>query len=160
MTRPVLWVTMGVPGAGKSTWSRRSGLPVVSLDWLRRDRELAASDVVPWAQRRVAETLAAGESCVVDGCNTLARHRAVWLAMARRTDAEARLVCVPCSPAVAWSRQARRPEGQRVPRQVIARYAQQYAAALPLLAREGWHSIEVVADGGERTCAQAPGAAP
>lgn len=80
-------VTMmsGLPGSGKDTWlaRNRDDLPVVSLDEVRRELNVAPTEnqgrVAQQAQERCREYLRAGQSFAFNATNTMRQTRTRWL---------------------------------------------------------------------------------
>ncbi len=75
----------GLPGAGKDTWlaQHRSDLPVVSLDDLREEINVAPTDnqgqIAQLAQERCRELLRSGTSFAFNATNTIQQTRSRWL---------------------------------------------------------------------------------
>lgn len=83
--KPILYLTVGLPRSGKSTWARQSGLPVVCPDEIRLalhgQRFVASAEPTVWATAKlmVAALFGAGHySVVLDACNTTALRRGEW----------------------------------------------------------------------------------
>jgi len=78
-------MTSGLPGAGKDTWlaAHRPGLPVVSLDELRVELDVAATDaqgaVVQLARERCREHLRARRSFAFNATNLTRAMRRRWV---------------------------------------------------------------------------------
>jgi predicted kinase len=101
MTRPVLWVTRGLPGSGKTTWAHSTGLPVVSRDkvrrWLRPHGDFphgspTHEDLVTLAHTAmVTALLEVGHSVVCDDTNLVPEHVQVMAEVAELTGAQLRI---------------------------------------------------------------------
>jgi predicted kinase len=81
----LLYLTVGLPYSGKSTWARESDLPIVSPDAIRvalhGQRFISSAEPVVWATARlmVAALFEAGHDLVVlDATNTTRQRRAEW----------------------------------------------------------------------------------
>ena len=75
----------GLPGSGKDTWlsQHRSDLPIVSLDEIRGELEIAPTEnqgeVAQLARERCRELLRAGTSFAFNATNTLKQTRGRWI---------------------------------------------------------------------------------
>lgn len=75
----------GLPGSGKDTWlsQHRSDLPVVSLDELREELEIAPTEnqgeVAQLARERCRELLRAGTSFAFNATNSMKQTRGRWI---------------------------------------------------------------------------------
>ena len=83
--RCTVTVMSGLPGSGKDTWlaANRSGLPVVSLDDIRDELDIAAvenqGEVIQLARERCRELLRSGQSFAFSATNLLRPTRQRWL---------------------------------------------------------------------------------
>lgn len=144
---PTLTVTMGLPGSGKTTWAREQSGIHVGTDAARTQRDwTAALDTIDDAARRTRDHLRAGHDVTVDPCAISQAQRQQWLAIARDAGARARLVVVHTPAVECERRNMARPIGERVPYQRMARYQQQWAAALRAVEHEDWDDIVHVGD--------------
>ena len=143
----MLWVTMGMPGAGKTTWARRhateTGATVISSDAIRTD------DVNPkqWFMRMhssVEACLLEGTDVVVDACNTTTDQRRRWLEQGKRHNARCTLVVLATPGKTALERNLQRPSGQQVPHAKMLRYSEQFASATIVARSEAWDDVLVV----------------
>ncbi len=84
--KPVLILTVGLPQSGKSTWARKQGVPVVSMDAVRM--AMHGKPFIPEAESWVhlqTKTMVkalfyAGHFVVIlDACNHTCQSRASWL---------------------------------------------------------------------------------
>lgn len=82
---PLLIATVGLPYAGKSTWARQTGLPIVSPDAIRRAlhgrRFLDPAEPMVWTLARymVRALFAAGHDRVIlDATNSTEARRSEW----------------------------------------------------------------------------------
>jgi predicted kinase len=113
----------GLPGSGKDTWlaRHRPKLPVVSLDDLRADLDVKASEnqgkVVQAARESCREHLRARRDFAFNGTNTVRQTRKRWIDLFAEYGARVELVYVEPPLPVILQQNERRPKP--VPRQVI-----------------------------------------
>lgn len=118
----------GLPGAGKDTWlaAHRPGLPVVSLDDIRADLDVAPTDdqgeVVQAARERCREHMRAGRDFAFNATNTVRQTRARWIDLFAGYGARVELVYLEPPLDVIHRQNAARKPG--VPRRVIDRLAE------------------------------------
>jgi predicted kinase len=125
-------VTMmsGLPGGGKDAWLavNRPGLPVVSLDDLRGELHVGASDdqggVIQTARERCREHLRSGRSFAFNATNLLRQTRRRWIDLFADYDARIEVVYVepPLPVILEQNRRRERPVPERVIRGLAARY--------------------------------------
>jgi predicted kinase len=123
-------VTMlsGLPAAGKDSWlaANRPGLPVVSLDGLRSELGVDATDdqgsVIQATRERCREQLRAGRSFAFNTTNLLRQTRRAWIDLFAGYDARIEIVYIEPPLRVILSRNARRTNP--VPDRVILRLAE------------------------------------
>ena len=78
-------IMSGLPGSGKDTWiqANRSEIPVVSLDEIRTEMKIAATDnqgaVAQTAKERCREFLRSGSPFVFNATNTIKQTRQRWI---------------------------------------------------------------------------------
>jgi predicted kinase len=133
-----LTITRGLPGAGKTTWARQfaaeTGAVRVNRDDMRmmlygrkvdlgHDQEKAVSDA---CHGLVTQHLRAGRNVVTDDTNLRPVYVREWRKIATASGAEFLVHECPILTVEAIERQASRPEGDRVPADVIARMAGKY----------------------------------
>ena len=118
----------GLPGGGKDAWiaAHRPGLPVVSLDDLRGELDVEATDdqggVIQAGRERCREHLRAGRSFAFNATNLLRQTRRRWIDLFADYDARIEVVYVEPPLPVILARNARRPGP--VPEKVIRRLAE------------------------------------
>lgn len=121
--RCTVTVMSGLPGSGKDTWlaRNRSDLPVVSLDDLRGELEVAATDnqgdVVQLAKERCRELLRNGQSFAFNATNLVRQTRERWPNLF--TDYGARIEIVYVEPAFPTILTQNRRRPRPVPEKVI-----------------------------------------
>jgi predicted kinase len=113
----------GLPGSGKDTWlsRHRPKLPVVSLDDLRADLDVKATEnqgeVIQAARERCREHLRAGRDFAFNGTNTVRQTRKRWIDLFADYGARIEVVYIEPPLVLIFERNERR--AQPVPRQVI-----------------------------------------
>ncbi|MGL6076510.1 MAG: AAA family ATPase [Fimbriiglobus sp.] len=118
-------VTMlaGLPGAGKDTWlkTQTPDLPVVSLDELRTELDIDATDeqgqVIQTARERCREYLRAKQDVAFNATNVMEQLRARWINLFADYGARIEIVYIEPSSDTLYRQNASRQA--RVPRQVI-----------------------------------------
>ena len=134
----------GLPGSGKDTWlaRHRPGLPVVSLDDLRTDLDVAPTDdqggVIQAARERCREYLRAKRDFAFNGTNTMRQTRKRWIDLFAQYGAKIEVVYLEPPLAVLYQRNERREK--RIPRQVIERLLSKLE---PPTRPEG-HTVELI----------------
>lgn len=126
--RPILYVPVGIPGSGKSTWARTNEYCnlAFSSDEVRKELGLMAGKgnqiVFAEVNRRTLEALRSGRSCIYDATN-LDSHRAELVNMIREQVSNVRIAAVvfhvPLNECL--ERNARREGFARVPDRTIER---------------------------------------
>ena len=118
----------GLPAAGKDSWlaARRPGLPVVSLDDLRDEMDVEATDdqgaVIQAGRERCREHLRAGRPFAFNATNLLRQTRRAWIDLFADYGARIEIVYIePPLPEI-LSRNARRTNP--VPERLIRRLAE------------------------------------
>lgn len=144
-----LFVAMGVPGSGKSTWCRRQaddiGAALVTSDAVR----LEGADAKQQFMRMHDEVdglLVDGTDVVVDACNVSASQRRRWLHVGRRHGARCVLVAFDVPLRTALARNLERPVDQRVPEDVMLGYLDRWPSAKVLASSEPWDRVVLVTD--------------
>jgi predicted kinase len=118
----------GLPAAGKDWWlaARRPGLPVVSLDDVRDEMNVEATDdqggVIQAGRERCREHLRVGMSFAFNATNLLRQTRRRWIDLFADYGARIEVVYVEPPLPVILSRNARR--SSPVPERVIHRLAE------------------------------------
>lgn len=116
-------VMAGLPGAGKDTWlkANRPDLPVVSLDDIRGDLDVAPTDdqgrVLQAAREQCRVHLRAGRDFAFNATNTMAQTRAKWVDLFAEYGARVEVVYLEPPPEV--NRRQNRDRAGRVPQAVI-----------------------------------------
>lgn len=116
---------VGLPGAGKDTWLARNrpGLPVVSLDEIRDDLEVKATDnqgrVVQAARELFREHLRAGRDFAFNATNLTRTMRQRWIGLS--ADYGARVELVYIEPPLGVILERNRGRERQVPERVILR---------------------------------------
>ncbi len=115
----------GLPGAGKDTWlaQSRAGLPVVSLDDLRDELDIPATEnqgsVIQAARELCREHLRARRDFAFNATNTVLQTRRRWIDLFSDYGARIELIYLEPAMAAILKRNDRRQE--RVPKRVIDR---------------------------------------
>jgi predicted kinase len=136
----------GLPGSGKDAWlaANRPDLPVVSLDELRSELDVEATDdqgeVIQAARERCREYLRSGRSFAFNATNILWQTRRRWIDLFADYDARVEVVYVEPPLQVILSQNARR--DRPVPEKVIRQLAEKcepptFAEAHSLLISSG-----------------------
>lgn len=142
-------VTMmsGLPGAGKDTWleHKRKGLPVVSLDAVREELDVSATDnqghVIQMAREQCREHLRARRDFAFNATNLTAQMRKRWVDLF--ADYDARVEMVYLEPAIATVFRQNKDRASDVPESVIRKLIDKIE--VPTLAEA--HAVELI--GGE-----------
>ena len=115
----------GLPGAGKDTWlvQHRPGLPVVSLDAVRAELDVDATDnqgtVIQTAREQCREHLRAGRDFAFNATNLTRLMRGRWIELFADYNARIEIVYVEPPLRAIMSQNSRRPNP--VPEKVIER---------------------------------------
>lgn len=123
--RATVTLMSGLPGAGKDTWlaKHRSGLPVVSLDAIRDDLDVEATDnqgtVIQAAREQCREHLRAGRDFALNATNITRQMRGRWIELF--ADYQARVEIVYVEPPLRIIQAQNRKRPQPVPEKIIAR---------------------------------------
>lgn len=121
--RCTMTLMSGLPGAGKDTWlaRHRADLPVVSLDEIRGELDVTATDdqgtVVQTAREQCREHLRAGRSFAFNATNISSQLRKRWIELAG--DYNARIEIVYVEPPIATILVQNRRRTNPVPDKVI-----------------------------------------
>jgi predicted kinase len=117
----------GLPGGGKDTWRavNRPDLPVVSLDEVRRELDIEATDnqgeVIQVARERCRELLRSGRSFAFNATNLLHSTRQRWIDLFAGYGARIEVVYVEPPMPIILDQNRRRE--RRVPEDVILKLA-------------------------------------
>jgi predicted kinase len=118
-------IMSGLPGSGKDTWlaTYRPELPVVSLDELREEAEVAPTDdqgeVIQLARERCREHLRAGRHFAFNATNTIRQTRKRWVDLCADYGARIELVYLEPPLPIILEQNARR--ARPVPTRAIER---------------------------------------
>lgn len=125
--RCTVTLVSGLPGSGKDWWltARRPDLPVVSLDDLRAELDVAATDnqgeVIRAARERCRELLRSQTSFAFNATNLLSQTRQRWIDLF--TDYQARVEIVYIEPPWTTLLAQNRNRSQAVPDRVVVNLA-------------------------------------
>jgi predicted kinase len=125
--RCTVTVMSGIPGSGKDAWlaANRPGLPAISLDDLRGELDVEATDdqgqVSQVGRERCREHLRSGRSFAFNATNILRQTRRRWIDLFADYDARIEIVYVEPPLPVILSQNARR--DHPVPKRVIRELA-------------------------------------
>ena len=77
---PVLHITVGAPSSGKSTWAKSQGLPIVSVDDVKKEMKDSGENynnekIFSTARERVCAILSDNKSVIYDSTNMGYRNR-------------------------------------------------------------------------------------
>lgn len=124
-------VTMmsGLPGSGKDAWlaRQRAGLPVVSLDDIRAELDVAATDdqgaVVQQAKEQCRGFLRSGQSFAFNATNLLRQTRKRWIDLFADYGARVEIVYVepPLSTLLSQNKRRERPVPEKVIRELAGK---------------------------------------
>jgi predicted kinase len=85
MEKRILILTIGLPRSGKTTWSRKQGLPIVNPDSIRlaihNQRFLEFIEPLIWAVAKIMVLslfLAGNNTIILDATNTTKKRRDFW----------------------------------------------------------------------------------
>jgi predicted kinase len=121
--RSTVTMTSGLPGSGKDAWlaANRPDLPVVSLDDVRDDLQVAATEdqgeVIQVARERCRELLRSGRSFAFNATNLLRQTRRRWIDLFADYDARIEIVYIEPPLPVILDRNRRR--DRPVPEKVV-----------------------------------------
>ena len=122
---PKLYVMIGISGCGKSTYSEKLNVPVVSSDAIRKElfgdeNDQGSPDkVFSLAYKRIREALESGSDVVFDATNVSCFARESLLNAVKGVECEKIGVVFPITPKEALLRQVNRE--RKVPTDVINR---------------------------------------
>ena len=139
---PVLYVMVGLPGSGKSTYAKTLGCPIVSSDAVRAELygdesiQGSAHEVFNIVHKRINDYLHAGKSCVYDATNLSIKNRNPWPNIP-----ECRKVAVVVDTPYAQCLERNATRKRKVPENVIARMAKKFQ--MPT-AEEGFDEVLIV----------------
>lgn len=140
-----LYVTIGLPGSGKSTWAYQQNMAVVGSDNVRSELHGSAevqnnpAQVFQIVHRRVKEQLALG-NVIMDATNLNARRRAGFLSQI----VGVRKVAVLFATSYERVLEQNRKRDRQVPESAIQRMRESFQ---PPMKWEGWDEIHIVWNG-------------
>lgn len=139
-----LYVTLGIPGSGKSTWAGRHATKehalLVSADAYRTQRTNIVSHLAGMADE-INHALSDGTTVIVDGCNIDTALRRRWLRIGQDHDATCVLVVMATSHHTSIANNRARPAAQQVSPQRMQTYVENYSKALATARNEPWHQL-------------------
>lgn len=139
---PVLYVMVGLPGSGKSTYAKTLGCPIVSSDAVRAELygnesiQGSAHEVFNIVHKRINDYLREGKSCVYDATNLSIKNRNPWPNIP-----ECRKVAIVVDTPYAQCLERNATRKRKVPENVIARMAKKFQ--MPT-AKEGFDEVLIV----------------
>lgn len=153
-----LIMTLGAPGAGKTTWStaqcarsderfirvNKDELRLELLGMRKGDhkaqpdlQEAETKVILPERDKRIKAALKAGFNVIVDDTNLNPKHEKRLRELARQFGAEFQVKRFDTDVEECIRRNAERPDGERVPEYVIRQMSEQMAASKPTFAKYG-----------------------
>lgn len=151
---PRLFILAGVPGCGKSTWSRNffKDYLIVSSDAIREELWPGESynaerneQVFDEFHKRLGELLYKGMDAVADATSLSAMARAELRLVAERENAETHMVFFK-NLAQAVTRNGERLGNARVPDDAMHYMLEKFTATAPAILDEGYTSIATIED--------------
>ncbi|HZS47952.1 MAG TPA: AAA family ATPase [Blastocatellia bacterium] len=126
--RPTLYLTVGIPGSGKTSWIEKNlpDIKRISMDRMRRELLGDETDqsqnerIFDLCQKELRETLKAGQSAVFDATSHTQKSRRMPLSAARDFFAWIKIIYFDVPIEVALLRNASRE--RRVPEEVIRQF--------------------------------------
>ena len=139
---PKLYMTVGLPGCGKSTWAKNTGLPVFASDELRK--ELPDADnykIFQTLHKRMKEALMEGQSIIFDATNLSRKHRRQFIDEVSGVECEkiCKFFIMPVE--VCKERNSKRYGTARVPEEVYDKMLKSFN--VPSCHYDGFDTIEV-----------------
>ena len=137
----MITVLMGAPGAGKTTWLKENwdGEFVASTEAIRINREMDRDDFMTTLRAKGQRALQEGEDVIVDGTNTIDRHRLFWLKLAQRLGHNTRLITFEASfEKLIYAQTIRQ---YPAPYPVVRDHHKRFIRALRSIDKEGWDEI-------------------
>ena len=137
-------VLMGPPGAGKTTWMKANRVDefVADTHAVRMVAELDVDHYMTVMRQQTIGQIRQGRDVIIDATNTYPHHRALWLATARRYQAEARLVAFDTQLHLLIA--AQRTRQHPAPQRVVIKHHALMRRALRDVQTEGWDSVTVL----------------
>lgn len=142
---PTLTLTVGPPGAGKTTWARTQPGRLMTTDPIRTQRVNPTAFLDQLADQ-VTAALRHGDDVIVDACATQSWQRREWLRVARRAGARA-VLAVHAVP-IDVARRRNRARSHPVPDRVVRQQHAAMTAALTAIPSEGWDDVHHITTGG------------
>jgi predicted kinase len=137
-------LTMGIPGAGKTTYARdesdrHADIVLLSTDIIRTGRQAHRPSILAALERQALHCLATDTSVIIDACSMITAQRVRWRALAHHAGADPHLVVIHCPLETALTRCAVR--RHPVPPEVVRDYHHRLGRALRAIRRESWSTI-------------------
>ena len=144
---PILFIMVGFPRSGKSTWIKEnSNYLVVEPDWIRREilghQFHKPAEPIIWliADSFIRIALSQGQNVVLDGTNLLPFIREKYITLAKGMNASVIAIWVDTPMEVCVERNNRSVEGQKLPHNILVSKEEGF---VPPSKDEGFDSIIV-----------------
>lgn len=125
--RPTLHLCSGLPASGKSTWAASTGLPIISLDAIRRHHGLSHAgpqgEVLALAKEQLRAQLRSGTSVVWDATSSTRQLRAPIIELAVAYGARVEAHHFEVGPELLRQRNQARSAEEQVPTDVLSSMA-------------------------------------
>lgn len=137
----MITVLMGAPGAGKTTWLKENwgNEFIASTEPIRIVRDLDRNHFMITLRLNGEKALKQGKNVIVDGTNTIDRHRLFWLKLGQRLGHSTRLVTFEASlDKLIFAQKLRE---HPAPYPVVVDHHRRFKRALRSIDKEGWDEI-------------------
>lgn len=141
----VIWVLMGAPGSGKSTWVRqhKTGFEhIYNTEAVRINRELDVAAFMHLQRIMAVKAVEGGKDLIADGTHTIKTHRMVWLNLAQRLGIETKLIIFNTRLQTCLEVQKQREFP--APNRVVSDHHKRLQLAKLQAKREGWDYIDTI----------------